>query len=126
MSIFPTWFEISNFSCPDCHSPLAENNEAVLCIQCGAVYPIKDGVVYFVDLNNLNDFEVGESKFHTEIAKEADKAHGQQTLRVEYLHYGFLRPILQLPQDSLILDVGCGSGYDAIKLAKRGYYVVGI
>jgi len=42
------------------------------------------------------------------------------------LHHNFLEPIFALPECSIILDVACGSGVDTIKLARKGYYVIGI
>lgn len=38
----------------------------------------------------------------------------------------FLLELFQLPQNSAILDVGCGTGRHAIELAKRGYSVTGV
>lgn len=38
----------------------------------------------------------------------------------------FILEELKLPQGSLILDVGCGTGRHAVELARRGYRVTGV
>ena len=63
---------------------------------------------------------------HQTCAEQADSAHGQSTLRSEYLHNGFLAPMYSLPRGSLILDLACGSGVDIVRLATQGYRVVGV
>ena len=75
---------------------------------------------------NLSDFEAGESDFHSMIADQADQAHGQDTLRSAHLHNDFLSPILSLPENSLILDVACGTGVDLIHVAQKGFCIAGI
>ena len=127
MTVYPSWFNWKeNLWCPTCQGDLALTLNQFECQVCHVVYEIKDGIPYFVDLGNLGEFEGGESEFHTHIASQADKAHGQTTLRAEYLHNGFLAPILALPPGVMVLDVACGSGVDLIRLAKQGYHIVGV
>ena len=123
----PEWVcEENLLACPRCRGELAMGPERLECCVCQAHFAIIDGVPHFVTLEQLDDFEAGERQFHTDIAAEADRAHGQSTLRAQQLHDGFLSPILQLPKGSVILDVACGSGVDLIRLAKLGYRVIGL
>jgi ubiquinone/menaquinone biosynthesis C-methylase UbiE len=127
MRIGPVWLNWKDdLACPVCHGLLHVERHWIECQGCGAAYRIRDGIPYFVDLAGLGEFEKGESEFHSAIAEEADRAHGQTTLRAEYLHNGFLAPILSLPRGSLLLDVACGSGVDVIRLAQRSYRIVGV
>ncbi len=86
---------------------------------------MRDGIPYFVDLEELDSFEMEESDFHSTIAEQADRAHGQNTVRARYLHRDFLSPLLTLPKGALVLDVACGSGVDLVELAEQGYHVIG-
>lgn len=126
MSCCPSWLSLENdFKCPVCHGSLKATKDQIQCNVCCRVYPIKEGILYFVDLGRLDDFEIEESAFHSKIAQEADEAHGQSTLRAQYLHQSFLSPLLALPKESLILDIACGTGVDLVELASKGYHVVG-
>jgi ubiquinone/menaquinone biosynthesis C-methylase UbiE len=102
------------------------DGDRIECQDCYEVYFVRDGIPYFVKVEELSEFEREESRFHSTVAEQADKAHGQTTLRAEYLHNGFLAPILELPSESLLLDVACGSGVDVVRLAQQGYRVIGV
>lgn len=118
----PSWIELV---CPACHGSLQPGEDWLQCSSCHTIYPAVDGILHFTNIEVLSEFEQGESLFHTQIAAQADDAHGQSTLRAQYLHDDFLEPIKRLPKGSVILDVACGSGPDVVYLAEQGYYVVG-
>jgi 2-polyprenyl-3-methyl-5-hydroxy-6-metoxy-1,4-benzoquinol methylase len=40
--------------------------------------------------------------------------------------FDYITNFLDAPKNSLILDAGCGSGYHSIRLAKRGFSVIGV
>ncbi len=31
-------------ACPDCHEPVVEEGETLVCQGCGLIYPVRDGV----------------------------------------------------------------------------------
>ena len=127
VSICPTWLSWKDdLMCPVCGGSLYEQDDRIECQGCHKGFCIRSGIPYFVDPDDLSEFEEGESQFHSAIAHQADRAHGQATLRAECLHDGFLAPILDLPVESVLVDVACGSGVDVIRLATRGYRVIGV
>lgn len=117
---------VETIVCPACHGYLSADESKFQCQECYRVYRVRDGIPYFVDLETLGEFEQEESEFHSIIAEQADSAHGQATLRTEYLHNDFLAPVLDLAPGAMILDVACGSGVDVVRLVEKGYRVVGV
>lgn len=127
MSLLNTWMKWREYLvCPFCKGSLSFLEENIECNRCHHMFSVKDGIPYFVEFDELDDFELGESEFHSNVSEKADNAHGQATLRAKYLHDGFIGPIEKLPLESVILDVACGTGIDLVRLAVQGYYVIGL
>lgn len=114
------------FVCPKCYGNLEFRGNCIACLECDQNYMVQNEVPLFTLNNELSDFENEESNFHTVIAEEADKAHGQETLRAKILHDNFLSPFTGFHPGSIILDIACGTGVDLIKMAEAGNFVIGL
>ena len=82
--VWSEWTEV--LACPACQGNLVIEGDRIECQKCRKTYAIRNGIPYFVEEEELDDFEVGESQFHSLVAPQADHAHAQATLRAEVLH----------------------------------------
>jgi ubiquinone/menaquinone biosynthesis C-methylase UbiE len=79
----------------------------------------KDGIFYY--LPEVSDFLKKEIDFHDLLSRDEEEIHQLNSLRNEFYHRWFKKYIYQLPPDSLIMEIGSGSGYDLAAILKRGY-----
>lgn len=107
-----------NFICPFCKKILIQENENYLkCSACLKPYLQKDGLWHL--LPPLSDFKKQEEDYHNEFAEDAVEIHQLQSFRNFYYHQKIWRFFEQLPKDSLILEIGAGSGFDARYLIEK-------
>ena len=99
--------------CPRCHAAIAigSDSKRVTCLSCGAVYPVLDSIVSFVD-SKLAD---GWRTFFEERSIAADRdttaANDCRTpVHHGYLVEGFRRLCDGIPAEARVLDAGCGNG----------------
>ncbi len=78
----------------------------------------------FLYLPELTDFQKKEIEFHDKIYQDEEELHQLNTVRNKFYHDYFKKWIYKLPKDSVILEVGGGSGFDLIPLLKKGYSVI--
>lgn len=93
--------------CPTDHAPLEARAEALVCTQCGTVYPIHDG---YVELTPRAEYahttqyvraEGGEILDYKDFGRPLLSAQVKNNLLNEYLKF---RPT------DIVLDLGCGNG----------------
>ncbi|MBU1131439.1 class I SAM-dependent methyltransferase [Patescibacteria group bacterium] len=82
----------------------------------------QEGIFYY--LPKVTDFQKKEIEFHNKIYQDEAEVHQLNTLRNKFYHNYFKKYLYQLPQDSVILEIGSGSGYDLKPLIKKGYQVI--
>jgi ubiquinone/menaquinone biosynthesis C-methylase UbiE len=82
----------------------------------------RDGIFYY--LPNITDFQRNEKKFHDQIHQDEIEVHQLNTVRNSYYHDYFKKLLYKLPQESIILEIGSGSGYDLKPLIDKGYSVI--
>jgi len=97
-------------ACPLCGGDLAFDSEEASCRKCFAVYPIRDGKIFFVAIpsreNNLDDFKGRLKKW---LGKYYYKI-GVNFLAPTY-PFDYTKRIRQRlnPSDQIVVDVGCGN-----------------
>lgn len=90
--------------------------------QLSQLSKFQDGI--FLYLPEISDFEKKEIKFHNLIHNAEEEIHQLNALRNQYYHNYFKKWLLKLPADSVILEIGAGSGYDLSPLLKKSYPVI--
>jgi SAM-dependent methyltransferase len=107
--------------CLKCGARLLNQADGLVCAGCGAVYPLVNGVVRFVDAENYAGsfgFQwtlYNQTQLDSSISQRSEDAFRGRT--------GFT------PEDlagKLVLDVGCGMGRFAEVATRWGAWVVGI
>lgn len=82
----------------------------------------QNGIFYY--LTEVTDFQKKEIEFHDKIHQDEEEVHQLNSLRNKFYHNYFKKWIYQLPKDSVILEIGGGSGFDLLPLLKKGYSVI--
>jgi len=82
----------------------------------------QDGIFHF--LPEISEFQRQEINFHNAIHQNEIEIHQLYSLRNSYYHDYFKKWLYQLPKNSVILEIGAGSGYDLSSLVKKGYSVM--
>ncbi len=83
---------------------------------------LNDGIFFY--LPKISEFQKQEISFHDAIHQDEEEVHQLRALRNTYYHDYFKKFIYQLPEGSVILEVGSGSGYDLWPILKVGYQVI--
>lgn len=112
-----------NIVCPLCREGLLESIEEISCARCERKWPLKDGIPHFIDSNRY----WGEPGISQEVAQnineEARKRNWHEVLKEHALlavrqNYTFINDLsrarwhqlLKLPGNSVVLDLGAGTG----------------
>src|SRR3989339_1243820 len=98
--------------------PAIEKLNDCLKEKCG----FKDGLFYY--LPKVSDFLKKEIDFHDRVSGAEEEIHQLKALRNKFYHQWFKKYIYQLPPDSLIMEIGAGSGFDLIPILERGYRLI--
>jgi ubiquinone/menaquinone biosynthesis C-methylase UbiE len=119
------------YRCPVTHAPLAltgggsdaEVESGELAAGSGRTYPIRDGVPVFVPEDLLTDEErETQSEYDASAAEKYDSAVDWQ-FRVFYEDEDSVREqmvdLLRLGPDAKVLEIGCGTGRDSFRIARR-------
>lgn len=126
---------MEKFYCCQCRLALTEERERLICRNCLAEYPIKDGIPFFTS----GDYyfpDICESDMETLL--EIAQTQGWKTGLHDFLRqrdesaYGIAgdesradwRFLFNLSQESRVLDLGCGFGGIAAALAQRAGEVI--
>ncbi len=110
--------------CPACRALLPGGGATYACPSCRATYPDHDGLPVLVAARFLDAFKSEEQHFHDDLS--ASVAAGSVSGRNSSFHWRYLRPMLDLPAGSAILEVACGTRADGIELAQAGLDVTAI
>ena len=117
---------VLNFVCPSCKEMLKtrkKENSELFCSKCNVVYDQKEVIYNFLP-KEMNTFKEQEATFHSDIVESYHDTAQLDARRNKHAHDDFLRPLLELPKDAKILELGCGLGQDGRALMRNGLFVV--
>ena len=109
-------------ACPACRTPFAAA-DLFRCPSCGATYPVVGGVPVLVG-ERAADGTLAVAQLYEGVAEDYDDVFAPHVVE----HYlarrsGLVRTLLDAGS---VLDVGCGTGVLAARLASMGYAVAGV
>ena len=107
-------------ACPVCKCKLKYDTSSFLCPSCQSEYPVSDGIPVLLP-SRLSKFKKMEANHHSRLARDYDSRHQLDTFRSTVFTDQLVSGLRSLPKDSLILEIGCGTGFHGIKLMKKGY-----
>jgi 2-polyprenyl-3-methyl-5-hydroxy-6-metoxy-1,4-benzoquinol methylase len=109
--------------CPlDNGAPLAVAEDALTCPTCGTRFPVVDGIVVFLTVQQLSDQEERERSYRSQESAEYDDLYAGYTDAVEVP--SVLRRVGR-PYGP-VLDAGCGTGRITEALVKLGQPIVAV
>ena len=95
--------------------------EKLVCRQCGKSYKIKNGIPILVDLRHLSNHSKNQVQyFENENTTKPD----YQLSEWQKSYIGKFTRDLMPQKDSLLVDLGTGTGYMAVELARKGMQVI--
>jgi len=110
------------FICPKCKSSLDFQTGTFACSGCRKKYPVRNGIPVFVDRDELDDHLKGQIEYFKEEIYDAD-------YRLAPWQESYVRKFRKSFPDAegkLFVDIGCGSGYMAVEMAKAGADVIAL
>jgi ubiquinone/menaquinone biosynthesis C-methylase UbiE len=111
----------SSLICPACSKKLREFDTYIMCTGCKKRFAKIEGIPELMVKDNSR--KAAEAAYHSSISTCYRELHQLSSYRNRFYHLRALKPILSLPR-SLVLELGCGTGYDAVPLLKRKHLVV--
>ncbi|MCX6355269.1 MAG: methyltransferase domain-containing protein [Candidatus Aureabacteria bacterium] len=108
--------------CIDCRSTLREASGCLHCVLCGRIYPIDNGIPILLPVS-LGTFKEQESAYHSTMSAAFDEAHNLDCARVAAFKNKYHEHLAALPPGASVLELGCGTGWDAARLTARGLTV---
>ncbi|MFA6304864.1 MAG: class I SAM-dependent methyltransferase [Patescibacteria group bacterium] len=78
----------------------------------------------FFYLPKVTQFQQQEILFHNAIHQDEEEVHQLNSLRNTYYHDYFKKYFSGFSNNSIILEIGAGSGYDSLSLLKMGYNLI--
>ncbi|MFA6098456.1 MAG: class I SAM-dependent methyltransferase [Patescibacteria group bacterium] len=103
--------------CPNCCQKLKIDENLLHCLNCQAEYNNNDGILDLLTKNE-SKFRKIEQNFWDYKYKNVTADFSDN--RTFYFHDHFRRPLINLPNGSLILELGCGTRADSMEIAKSG------
>ena len=107
--------------CPECKTRLSMRTDSYSCKQCRKLYSVNHGIVMLINFKELPE-HIQKQIDYFEVEDGTRKMYKLEPWQARYVD-AFLR-YGKLKKNGLIIDNATGSGYMAIELAKRGYFVI--
>lgn len=107
--------------CPECTNRITKRTDSFICKQCRKSYPVNHGIVMLINFKELPE-HIQKQIDYFEVEDGTRKMYMLEPWQARYVD-AFLR-YGKPKKNGLIIDNATGSGYMAIELAKRGYFVI--
>jgi len=107
--------------CPKCKSDLVKQDNFLVCKKCGEKYKIQHSIPILVNLDNLSKHLQGQIKYF----EQEDR--GRPEYRLNEWQKSYLRRLKESfssKKNKVLIDVGTGSGYIAVEMARKGLKVI--
>ena len=107
--------------CPKCKSDLIEKGGFLICEKCNEKYKIQKDIPILIDLDNLS----GHLQKQIQYFERENK--NKVEYRLEEWQKSYIRRLKEnfyIKKESILIDVGTGSGYIAVEMAKMGLEVI--
>jgi ubiquinone/menaquinone biosynthesis C-methylase UbiE len=108
--------------CPECSHSLKKREDGFICNTCDHIYPLVKGIPFLVRSDNTHKKE--EAAYHTSISHKYFQIHHLGSPRNTYFHRKSLHPLIEDAKGGVILELGCGTGSDALFLLQNNLRVV--
>lgn len=107
--------------CPKCSNRLTKRTDSYSCKLCRKSYPLNHGIVMLINFKELPE-HIQKQIDYFEVEDGTRKMYMLEPWQARYVD-AFLR-YGKSKKNGLIIDNATGSGYMAIELAKRGFFVI--
>ena len=107
--------------CPRCKSDLVKENNFLVCKRCEKKYKIQEGTPILADLDKLPKHLQKQIKY---FEKEDEKRPEYKLAEWQKTYIRRLDESFQFKNNEILIDIGTGSGYIAVEMAKRGLKVI--
>jgi ubiquinone/menaquinone biosynthesis C-methylase UbiE len=108
--------------CPNCSDKMVQAGDNLYCKNCKISFPTVKGITVLI--RTLDKHKKSESDYHSTVSPIYRKMHQLKSYRNTYYHRQALSKISQLNNNSTVIEVGCGTGYDASLLLENNLLVV--
>ncbi|MCK4585129.1 methyltransferase domain-containing protein [candidate division WOR-3 bacterium] len=108
--------------CPNCSHKITKTAKELYCTNCNSHYPIVHTIPILIASEDKHKIE--EAAYHSSVSSIYRQLHQLESFRNIYYHLQSLKPILECGAHSTVLELGCGTGYDAAFLLKKRLIVV--
>jgi ubiquinone/menaquinone biosynthesis C-methylase UbiE len=105
--------------CPECRRALRFEAAHYLCGDCGRIFPCEGGIAVILP-RSIGRFKEEERRYHDLMSERFEEMHGLELERVAVFKEDYLSSLTGLPRGSVVLEVGCGTGWDARRLLGKG------
>lgn len=107
--------------CPQCKRDFVVKGRKLICRGCMSVFSVEDGIPMLIDLAHVPPYITHQVHYFEEENKL------RPTYRLDPWQKSYLERFFahnKVTKRSVVLDIGCGSGYMAVEIAKKGATVI--
>lgn len=112
---------INILACPDCHLKLKQKDKVLVCSNCHSIYQLKDNILNLLPKNYSHVPKIEEQFWNYTYRQEGERTLNERSTD---FHWHFRKPLIDLPVNSLVLEIGCGNRADTLEVAQADKTVI--